>query len=104
MCDARVRGFPKFTNEVQHFIEVLPWDSNGRRHDETNGRDGNHPSRIGVRESLMPACRCQGMKSRSCGLVEMGYAGLRDASGAGCCRAEVVGGIALVGRSSLPVR
>ena len=52
MCDARVRGFPKFTNEVQHFIEVLPWDSNGRRHDETNGRDGNHPSRIGVRDML----------------------------------------------------
>ena len=52
VCDARVRGFPKFTNEVQHFIEVLPWDSNGRRHDETNGRDGNHPSRIGVRDML----------------------------------------------------
>ena len=34
-------------------------DSNGRRHDETNGRGGNHPSRIGVRDmlsyqSLMP--------------------------------------------------
>ena len=27
-------------------------DSNGRRHDETNGRDGKHPSRIGVRDML----------------------------------------------------
>ena len=24
-------GFPKFTNEVQHFTEVLPWDSNTSR-------------------------------------------------------------------------
>ena len=24
-------GFPKFTNEVQHFIQVLLWDTNIRR-------------------------------------------------------------------------
>ena len=27
-------------------------DSNGRRHDETNGRDGKHPSRIEARDML----------------------------------------------------
>ncbi len=30
-------GFPKFTNEVQHFIEVLPWDSNKNRSPLKNG-------------------------------------------------------------------
>ena len=30
-------GFPKFTNEVQHFIEVLPWDSNTNRSPLKNG-------------------------------------------------------------------